>query len=60
MNFVRIKTNEDVKTEQNHVTWILPALLFMLKLDIFMKTLLMTLKDSLTHQTTAKMKIDCF
>ena len=35
MNFVRIKKNEDIKTEQDHVTWILTALLFMLKTGDF-------------------------
>ena len=33
---------------------------FILKLKIFTQTPLMTLKNSLTHQTTAKMIIDCF
>ena len=31
-----------------------------IKNDDFMKTLMMTLKSSVTHQTTAKMIIDCF
>ena len=35
MNFVRIKTNEDINTKQNHVIWILTALLFMLKAGDF-------------------------
>ena len=35
MNFVRIKKNEDIKTEQDHVTWTLTALLFMLKTGDF-------------------------
>ena len=52
--------NQNIKTEQNYVTWILAALLFILKLKIFMKTLLMTLKNGLTHHTTAKMIIDHF
>ena len=34
--------------------------LFILKLKIFRKTLLMMLKNGLTHQTTAKMIIDRF
>ena len=58
-NYVVIITlNQSIKTEQNYVTWILTALLFILKLKIFMKTLLRMLKNDLTHQTTAKMIID--
>ena len=36
------------------------ALLFILKLKVFMKILLMTFKNGLTHQTTAIMIIDHF
>ena len=34
--------NQNIKTEQIYFTWILTAFLFILKLTIFMKTLLMT------------------
>ena len=34
-----ITLNQSTKTKQNYVTWILTALLFILKLKIFMKTL---------------------
>ena len=47
-------------TEQNYVTWILTALLFMIKLKIFIKMLLMMFKTGLIHQITAKMIIDHF
>ena len=60
MNFGMITLNQNIKTEQNYVKWILTALLFVLKLKIFMKTLLMTLKNGLIHQTAAKMIIDRF
>ena len=36
--------NQSSKAEQNCVTWILTALLFIMELNIFMKTLLMMLK----------------
>ena len=55
-----ITLNQSTKTEQNYVTWILTTLLFILKLKIFMKTLLMTLQNRLTRQTTAKMIIERF
>ena len=60
MNCDMITLNQNIKTEQGYVTWILTALLFILKLKTFMKTLLTTLKNGLTHQTTAKMMIDYF
>ena len=60
MNFGMITLNKNIKTEENYVTRILTPLLTLLKLKIFMKTLLMTLKNDLTHQTTAKMIIDRF
>ena len=60
MNFGMITLNRNIKTEQNYVTWILTALLFMLKLKDFKKTLLMMLKNGLINQTTAKMIIDRF
>ena len=47
-------------TEQNYVTWILTALLFILKLKIFIKMLLITFKNGLIHQATAKMIIGHF
>ena len=49
-----------IKTEQNYATWVLTALLFILKLKIFIKRLLMMLKSGLRHQTPAKMIIDRF
>ena len=58
MNCGMIKLNQNIKTEQSYVTWVLTALLFILKLKTFMKILLTTLKNGLTHQTTAKMIID--
>ena len=60
MNFGMITLNQSIKTEQNYVTWILTALLFILKLKDFKKTLLMMLKNGLINQTTAKMIIDRF
>ena len=60
MNFAMITLNENIKTAPYYVTWILKDLLFKLKPKIFMKTLLMTLKNGRTHQTTAKMIIDRF
>ena len=47
--------NQSMKTNQNHVIWILIALLFTLKLKIFVKTLLMVLKNDLTHLPMIKM-----
>ena len=49
MNFGMITLNRNIKTEQNYVTWILAALLFMLKLKDFKKTLLMMLKNGLIN-----------
>ena len=60
MNFGMITLNQSIKTEQNYVTWILTALLFILKLKDFKKTLLMMLKNGLINQTTAKLIIDRF
>ena len=34
-----ITLNQSIKTEQNYVTWILTALLFILKLKIFLKNI---------------------
>ena len=39
MNFGMITLNQNIKTEQNYVTWILTALLFILKLKIFLKNI---------------------
>ena len=55
-----ILLNYTTKTKQNHATWILTALLFILKLKIFMKKLLIMSKNGLTHQTTAKLIKDRF
>ena len=44
-----ISLNRNIKTKQNYVTRILTALLFILKLKIFTKTLLMMLKNGLAH-----------
>ena len=44
-----------METEQNYVTQRLTALLFILSLKIFTKTLLMMLKNSLTYLTIMKM-----
>ena len=60
MNFGLITLSQNIEKEQNYVTWILTALLFILKLKTFMKALLMTLKNGLTHETTANMIRDCF
>ena len=35
MNFDMITLNQNIKTNQNYATWILTALLFILKLKIF-------------------------
>ena len=35
MNFGMITLNQNIKKEQNYVSWILTALLFILKLNIF-------------------------
>ena len=48
-----IKPN--METEQNYVTWILIAFLFILKLKIFIRILLMMLKDGLIHLSSMKM-----
>ena len=60
MDFGMIISNRNIKTMQNYVTWILAPLLFILKLRIFMKILLMMLKNGLIHQTIMKMIKDCF
>ena len=47
-----IVLNQNIKTMQNYVMWILKALLFMLKLKIFKKILQMMLKKDIIHQIT--------
>ena len=59
-DFGMVMLNPSTKTKQNYATWIMAALLFILKLKFFMKTLLMMSKNGLTHQTTAKMIIERF
>ena len=54
MNFSMITLNKSTKTKQNYVIWIQTALLFILKLKIFMKTLVVMLKNGLTHKATVK------
>ena len=46
---------QSIKKKQNYAIWILTALLFILKPKIFMKTLLMMLKNGLTHLTMMRM-----
>ena len=60
MNFSMITLNQSIKVDQNYVTWILTVLLFILKLKIFMKILLMILKNGLTHLAMTKMIKDRF
>ena len=50
MNFGRVTLNQNIKTMQNYVTWILTSVLFILKLEVFIKIMLMMLKNGLTHQ----------
>ena len=42
--------NQNIKTIQNYVIWILTDLLFILKLNFFIKTLQMKLNKDLIHQ----------
>ena len=60
MNFGIIILNQNNKTKQSYVIRILKVLLFILKLKIFTKILLIMLKNSLTHLTTMKMIKDPF
>ena len=46
--------------EENYVTWILIAFLFITKLKTFLKTLLMMLKDGLIQLTMMRMIKDRF
>ena len=48
--FNMIILNQNIKTIQNYVTWILAALLFILKLKIVIKILQITLKKDMIHQ----------
>ena len=59
-DFGMVMLNSSTKTKQNYATWIMAALLFILKPKFFMKTLLMMSKNDLTHQTTAKTIIERF
>ena len=52
--------NQNIKTKQNYSTWILNSLLFISRPKIFMKTLLMMLKNGLTHLIMIKMIKDRF
>ena len=54
MNFDMIALNQNIKTNQNYATWILTALLFILKLKIFTNNV----EKWFENQTTAKMIID--
>ena len=60
MNFGMTILNQSIKTRQNYAIWILTALLFILKLKMFMKILLMMLKNDMTRQTIMKMIKDLF
>ena len=60
IDFGMITLNQSIKIKQSYVTWILTALLFILKLKIFMKTLLMVLKNVFTHLTMMRMIKDRF
>ena len=58
LDFGVIMLNLSIKKKQNYVTWILTALLFILKWKIFIMTLIMILKNGLTHQTIINIPID--
>ena len=60
INFGIITLNQSSDTKQNYTTWILTALLFILKPKIFMNILLMTLRNGLTHLTMMNMIKDLF
>ena len=59
-NFGTIILTQSMETEQNFDTQILIALLFTLKLKIFIKTFLIMLKYSLIHLILMKMIKDLF
>ena len=50
--------NQNIKTIQNYIIWILTPLLFILKLKIFVKTLQVMFKKDLIHQIM-KIIINC-
>ena len=52
--------NQRMKIKQNYVTLILTVVLFILKLKIFTKTLLVMLNDGLIHLTMIKIIKDHF
>ena len=54
MNFGMITLNQSIEIEQNCVTRILVALLFILKPKIYFKIFLMMLRDGLIHLTMMK------
>ena len=58
MNFGMIKLNQTTNTKQNYATWILVALLLILLLKTFLKTLTMMLQDDLIHLTMTRMTIN--
>ena len=51
MNSGKILLNQNIKTMQNYVIWIMTALLFRLKQEIFTKILGMTFKNGLLQLT---------
>ena len=55
MNCDMIILNLNITKKESYVTWILIALLFILKKKIFIKILLMMLKDGLIHLAMIKM-----
>ena len=55
MNCDMIILNLNITKKESYVTWILIALLFILKQKIFIKILLMMLKDGLIHLAMIKM-----
>ena len=50
--------NQNIKTIQNYIIWILTPLLFILKLKIFVKILQVMFKKGLIHQIM-KIIINC-
>ena len=60
INFGMITLNQSIDIEQNYVMQIPIALLFILQLKIFLKTLPMTLKDGLIHLIMIIMIKDLF
>ena len=60
MNFGIVTLNQSMEIEQSCVTWILIALLFLLKLKIFIKILHVMLKDGLILLTIVKMIKELF